>query len=133
MSIQTSVISNTLPLRHSMRRFAKTRTVWISTGFGVFCACFLAGCGSSPIEVTIETKDNPVSEGEMTYLVVTSKVDEVQIKAITANRGNCKILSYHGNPHLKFGTQLKALMFCNGNPIQEAEVETNTEKYSYTF
>ncbi|MDO9177668.1 MAG: hypothetical protein Q7U16_04965 [Agitococcus sp.] len=133
MSIQTTVISHVSPLRSFIRRFEKTRRVWINAGFGALCAGLLVGCGSSPIEVAIETKDNPVSDGQMTYLVVTSKVDDVQIKKVSANRGNCKILGYEGSPHLKFGNQLRTLMWCNGNPIQEAEVETSKDKYSYTF
>ena len=129
MSIQTSITSSHNVICH----LAKMRTVWISASFGALCAGLLAGCSSPPIEATIEIKDNPVSDGQLTYLVVTSKVEDVQIKAVSANRGNCKVLGYEGNPHMKFGSQLRALMWCNGNPIQEAEVETSKDKYSYTF
>lgn len=128
-----SSLSKHLPLHHITRPVAKVRKAWLSAGFMMLCTGLLAGCDSTPIEVAVETKDNPVSDGQMTYVVVTAKEDKVQIKAVSANRGNCKVLGYTGSPYLKFGNQFRTLMFCNGSPIQEAEVETDTGKYSYTF
>lgn len=61
-------------------------------------------------------------------LEITSRADNVTIKGVTANRGNCKLDVYWVPQPMKFGQVLTANARCN--PI---EIQVTTDRGSFSW
>lgn len=94
----------------------------------------LGGCGSTPINVTLDSEPNPWTDSPITYAVISAKVDEVKIKKVTVNRGNCVIRGYSSRGgKLSFGQQIKAQLGCDADVVKEISVETDSDTYDFSF
>ncbi|MBR7780428.1 hypothetical protein [Undibacterium rugosum] len=92
----------------------------------------LTGCvGESPIEVELKSSPyfSPMGVLSVTGIYVTAKVDEVKVRSIEVNRGNCKVTGE--GKSLKFGQH--AYFHSPGCEIKEIEVETDEGSFTFSF
>lgn len=85
---------------------------------------------------TVEKKKNRTL-GDVTDIIITSRLDAVSVSDIAVNRGNCRLINAYGSPvdkpfkpfPMKFGgtVQVGAAGFCN--PV---EVQITTDKGVFT-
>ncbi|AFI03686.1 hypothetical protein [Helicobacter cetorum] len=72
--------------------------LWIKGLGALSLALVMAGCGSSPIDVSVEKKhETNIFTSELTkqtYLNISSKADDVVIQNVELNRGKCKNESF---------------------------------------
>lgn len=108
----------------------------IAVVFALFVV--LAGCGESKPAVEIETfnKVNPLFNVKYVQVKIKSIVDEVVIKDVTVNRGNCKIENRNvlsGKPifpaKLKFGESVSVSFTA---PCEATEVSVDTSDGGWT-
>lgn len=99
--------------------------------FSFMFAGLIAGCGKSDPPITIELVQN-AGISTMQNINITSKVDDISIKKVIANRGNCAVNLRDGaNSELKFGQSTVAYLACN-DPA-EVEVDTDAGNFTFTF
>lgn len=98
----------------------------------LFALAGLSGCsGQVPIEVELRPNTlNDVMGVNLTpNIVVTSKVDQIQVNSVEINRGNCKPSG--DAMQLKFGQSMRFITYsCD---IKEVEVNTDKGNFTFTF
>ena len=109
--------------------------------FLCFSFLFIFGCSDAPGSFTLEAetiaKYNPDVNGyrDVTVLYITSKVDDLVIENVIANRGNCS-LSYGTRSDLpsklKFGSRQR-IRFLGRCTVSEVEVITDDGEWTFTF
>lgn len=94
------------------------------------CLMALSGCGET---TAIEVRLEPTDKEDVSHLVIASKVDDVQLKDFSINRGNCKGYFFEKGRHLKFGDTSTVYTNCRIVDIQKASVETDQGTNNFTF
>jgi len=103
--------------------------------FWVWVACFVVGVAvdiASASQPTLSTHSVKVVKMDDGVLVVTSLVDNIEIRSLSINHGNCTFNHIgYAFPHpLKFGDTLTAIAACD--PI-EVTIETDRGSPSFTW
>lgn len=90
--------------------------------------------GEEQLEVSKYSEPSPYMSGAIaTYVVITSLSNDITLKTIQVNRGNCGVEFPRSSPHLKYGTQYRVYVKASCHPEQIREVEVGTARDTYTF
>lgn len=96
--------------------------------YAVLIAAALAGCGSEP-PVSVELGHNQFGQPDVK---ITSIIDEVTVKDITLNRGNCKAETRSPLPKtIKFGQSFNAVSACQN--LIEISLSTSKGDFDFSF
>lgn len=93
----------------------------------------LAGCGESPIDVSLDTAPGLNGFSDLNYLVVSGKVDNIKLNTATVNRGNCKAFNWRGPNPLKFGQELRGMLSCDVDQVKEVVLKTDQGEFTFSF
>lgn len=90
--------------------------------------------GEEQLEVSKYSEPSPYISGAIaTYVVITSLSDDITLKTILVNRGNCGVEFPRSSPNLKYGAQYRVYVKASCRPEQIREVEVGTARDTYTF
>jgi len=90
---------------------------------------FLTGCGDAPVDVSLESS----TTGNGSRVVISSRVDDVELQGFSINRGNCRGSFFEKGRHLKFGQISKIFASCNPENVKEVEVKTDQGEFTFSF
>jgi hypothetical protein len=95
------------------------------------CLVLLSGCGNSEPTLDVTISPSPHYSGQ--YIVTAAVVtDEIVIKQVSINRGNCKSGSPIQSPKtLKFGQTLDT--YVTSCKVKEITYETSMGEETFTF
>ncbi|MCU4413703.1 hypothetical protein KTH71_06550 [Acinetobacter sp. WU_MDCI_Axc73] len=104
----------------------------------------LVGCAfsdSAPVNVYRDDEMNPAYSFEnqnvpfsLSTIRVQATTDQVTVQQVTVNRGQCPVAYWiQGNPHLKFGQEIKGVLQCEANQVLQVDVVTDQGEYSFSF
>ncbi|WP_151813862.1 hypothetical protein [Acinetobacter ursingii] len=104
----------------------------------------LAGCrldDNAPINVYRDVEMNPAYSFEnqnvpfsLSTIRVQATIDQVTVQQVTVNRGQCPVAYWmQGNPHLKFGQEVKGVLRCDANQVLQVDVTTDQGEFSFSF
>ncbi len=90
--------------------------------------------GTDELEVSKYSEPSPYMSGAIaTYVVITSLSNDITLKTILVNRGNCGVEFPRSSPNLKYGAQYRVYVKASCRPEQIREVEVGTARDTYTF
>lgn len=92
----------------------------------------LQGCSAKPnVEVSVEPGPNKY----VVSFYVRAKADEVTVKSVTINRGNCALSdsTQDSTIKLKFGQSFQGWGICNLHDVKEIEVSTDAGAFTFSF
>jgi hypothetical protein len=94
----------------------------------ILIALTLTACSSGPAPIKVEKDKSKIGSFGL-QILVTAISDEVTIKHIILNRGNCKAVG-PTNAVIRFGQQIEYYASCD--PI-EVDVSTNNGTWTFNF
>lgn len=106
-----------------------------------FSILFILGCSDEPEPFTLEAETRTVNDGfgsyiDVTDLLITSKIDELTVEDVIANRGNCSLSfgtkNYLPNK-LKFGSRFRIRFQGNRCVVSEVDVITSEGEWTFSF
>lgn len=103
----------------------------------ILIICFFLGCSlNQEQEVEVTVNYHPLGAGGISQIHIQSVLDNVTIREVTINRGNCATLDYGAlaeGKQLKYGQALLAVSPCRPAEIREVKVKTDQDTYTFTF
>ncbi|PSM51921.1 hypothetical protein CBLAS_0548 [Campylobacter blaseri] len=86
----------------------------------------------TPIEITMTNDYDSILKVYVNTLHIVSMIDEVEVKKLVLNRGNCKFQAYFDNKSIiKYGEEQRFMVVCRN--LKEVEVSTNKGDWTFNF
>ena len=104
--------------------------IWVA---GLMATILLTGCGAlegAQPPLAAEVRQLDCQYDCIPNLFLSATVDEVEIRSITVNRGNCRVFANGLPARVAFGRHYSASLGCS--PI-EAEVVTDKGTFKFEF